>query len=79
MNPLFVEDLATLKANLRLSQVSTSEDSDISTLLDRAVRTVRVKFRKVLSQARIDAIVAIIQASPTDPTRTTNTFGSWPS
>jgi len=67
MDPLFVTDLDTLKENLRMSQVSTSEDTDIGTLLERAVRTVRVKFRKVLSQSRIDALVAITQASPVDP------------
>jgi len=67
MDPLFVEDLDTLKANLRLSGADTTTDSDFDTLLQRAVRSVRVFFRKHLSQARIEKIQAVLQASPVDP------------
>jgi hypothetical protein len=67
MDPLFVADLDTLKANLRLSGANSSVDSDIDTLIQRAVRSVRVFFRKHLSQARIERIQGILQASPVDP------------
>lgn len=67
MDPLFVEDLDALKANLRLSGANSAVDADIDTLIQRAVRSVRVFFRKHLSQARIEKIQGVLQASPVDP------------
>lgn len=67
MEPLFVANLAELQANLRLTNVSASTDVDIHTLIQRAIRTVRIKFRQRLSQTRIEQIQSYSQASPVDP------------
>jgi len=67
MDPLFVPSLAELQANLRLTNISSETDIDVNTLIERAVRTVRVNFRQRLSQSRIAQIQGYTQASPVDP------------
>jgi hypothetical protein len=68
MDPLFVTDLDELKANLRLTNVDSETDVDANTLIQRAIRKVRINFRRRLSQTRIETIQGYTQdASPVDP------------
>lgn len=68
MNPLFIANIDELKANLRLSGASTLSGSDFDTLLDQAIRKVRLTFRRRLGQRRIETIQGYAQdSSPVDP------------
>lgn len=53
--PLFVADLATLKAELRLSGVPSGADSDA--IVQGACRIARARFYSVLGLARVGAIL----------------------
>jgi len=75
MSPLFIANVDTLKANLRLSGASSLSGSDFDTLLDQAIRKVRLHFRRRLSQARIEAIQAYTQdSSPASPDENSEYF-----
>ncbi len=68
VNPLFIANIDELKANLRLSGASTLSGSDFDTLLDQAIRKVRLTFRRRLGQQRIETIQGYAQdSSPIDP------------
>lgn len=67
MDPLFVPSLEELQSNLRLTNVSAETDVDVASLISRAIRTVRVKFRQRLSQSRIEQIQGYTQAAPVNP------------
>lgn len=54
--PLFVLDMATLKAALRLSGAAAT---DASAIINMAVKTVRVKFYQELGGSRVAAILAM--------------------
>ena len=64
MDPLFVEDLATLKKNLRLSGISPTED--IATILDQAILKARTDFYRRLTQPRVEQIQAMASVSYPD-------------
>ena len=55
--PLFVANLATLKAQLRLSGLDATADS--ASMLNRAILTVRLNFMRHLGAARVTEIVAL--------------------
>ena len=75
MSPLFIANVDELKANLRLSGASTLSGSDFDTLLDQAIRKVRLHFRRRLGQARIEAIQAYTQdSSPVSPDENSEYF-----
>lgn len=61
--PLFIADIATLKAELRLSG---STQSDTTVLIERAVQEVRAGFYDSLGEARVAQIVAMaVEENPT--------------
>jgi hypothetical protein len=62
MNPTFVEDLATLKQNLRLTGLDAAKDSAI--LLDQAIREVHSGFYRRLDASRLATLVALTPVSP---------------
>lgn len=63
MDPLFVEDLDTLKKHLRFSGINAAED--IGTILEQAILATRTNFYRRLTQTRIEQLQAM--ASVTYP------------
>lgn len=64
-NPLFVADLATLKAPLRLSGVPSSS-TDTLAILDEAILSARLTFYRRLGKQRVAALVGTAyNANPT--------------
>lgn len=64
--PLFFADMATLKSNLRLSNIPTGKDA--LTIIDQAVQEVRVGFYEKLGAATITTLLATVHVD--NPTTT---------
>lgn len=59
-NPLFVQDLATLKAALRLTGVP-AEATDTLAILDESILRTRLAFYRRLGQQRVGVLVAMTE------------------